>query len=83
MDSTINEIKASVQNEVNRATEEESNIKQSIEELRELVQNNGSSEGTSDAVDAEKERALAAEKELKDKIDALYNYFFKSTTIPN
>jgi len=83
MDSTINEIKTSVQNEVNRATEEESAIKQSIEELRELIQNNGSSEGTSEAVDSEKERALAAEKELKDKIDALYQYFFKSTTIPN
>jgi chromatin segregation and condensation protein Rec8/ScpA/Scc1 (kleisin family) len=83
MDSTINEIKTSVQNEVNRATEEESSIKQSIEELRELIQNNGSSEGTSEAVDSEKERALAAEKELKDKIDALYQYFFKSTTIPN
>jgi hypothetical protein len=82
IDSTIDEIKTSVQFEVNRANEEETNIKQSIEDLKELFKNKSSPEGLDEIINSEKNRALDAEKELREKIEALYQYFFKSNTIP-
>jgi hypothetical protein len=82
IDSNMNEIKMSVQFEVKRASEEEANIKHSIDELRELINNTSAPEGISDIINEEKERALAVEKTLEEKIDALYQYFFKANTIP-
>jgi hypothetical protein len=82
IESSMDEIKTSVQFEVNRALEEENNIKHDIEELKSLIQGKNVPDGIEDIINTEKDRALTAEKTLEDKINALYQYFFKSNSIP-
>jgi antitoxin component HigA of HigAB toxin-antitoxin module len=82
IESTMDEVKSSVQNEYNRAIEEETSIKQTIEELRGLITKSNVPEGLDTIINEEKDRALAVEKTLEEKIDALYFYFFKTNTIP-
>lgn len=83
MEASIDEVKSSVQNEYNRAIDEEANIKKTVEELRELITGKSVPEGLDTIINEEKDRALAVEKTLEEKINALYQYFFKSNTIPN
>lgn len=77
LDSSIIEIKSSVQFEVNRASNEESEIKNSIVELRELISNNSNNTNNSKG-SPDNERIL----ELEDKINRLYQYFFHNDSIP-
>ena len=82
MEASIDEVKSSVQNEYNRAIDEEANLKKTVEELRELITGRSVPEGLDTIINEEKDRALAAEKSLEDKINALYQYFFKSNAVP-
>jgi len=78
-DIIVNEIKSSVQYEVSRAIDSENSILNQIEDLKNQIQNINI---TVTPDDSEKSRAIDAEKSLEDKINALYQYFFKSNTIP-
>ena len=78
----MTEIKSSVQFEVNRSLNEEQNIKKSIEELRELIENKKFPDNIETVINIEKERSIEVEKSLEEKINAWYQYFFKSNSIP-
>jgi hypothetical protein len=78
-DIIVNEIKSSVQYEVSRAIDSENSILNQIEDLKNQIQNINI---TVTPDNEEKSRAIDAEKSLEDKINALYQYFFKSNTIP-
>jgi polyhydroxyalkanoate synthesis regulator phasin len=85
--NTIDEVKASVQNEVNRANEAEQNLRtELLEEIKKMGSPNSSSSATDTTKLEEEITALKASEKalqdeinmLKEKMNAIYQYFFRN-----
>lgn len=85
IDNTTTDIKRTIQDEINRATNAEQTFKDLLNDFQNKIENlskNNENDNSVEKIDIETKRAIDVEKSLEEKIEALYQYFFKSNSIP-